>query len=89
MSDTAPAPNSCPDHPVFLAGKEVRRRCSISMSTVTRYVANGSFPQPLNIGPRRSAWLESEVVAWQIEVIAGRTPKPGAYKPRSAAANSV
>lgn len=52
-----------PEHPVFIGGDEVRRRVGLSQTSITRYVANGSFPKPLKVGPRRSAWNEGEVIA--------------------------
>lgn len=72
--DTPPGPLH------FLGAKEVTHRVGLSLSTVTRYVADGSFPGPRKVGPRRSVWVEGEVVAWQMEVMAGRAPAPGTYR---------
>ena len=80
----APDATSTPDHPVFIAASEVQRRVALSLSTIHRYVANGCFPAPLKLGPRRSAWLEGEVIAWQLDVIAGRPAAPGTYPKKPA-----
>lgn len=80
------SPSSIPDHPVFLRASQVVERVGMSLSTVYRRVADGSFPQPRPVTPRigdarlgRVIWIEGEVVAWQLEVVAGRPPAPGTY----------
>lgn len=86
MSSTARTPDheGFPGYPVFIDAAEVQRRVALSLSTIHRYVANGCFPAPLKLGPRRSAWLEGEVIAWQLDVIAGRPPAPGTYMKKPA-----
>jgi prophage regulatory protein len=68
-----------PTYPVFIVADEVRRRIGLSQTSINRYVANGSFPKPLKVGPRRSAWLEGDVIAWQVMVMSGKTPTTGYY----------
>lgn len=68
-----------PTHPVFIGADEVRRRIGLSQTSINRYVANGSFPKPLKVGPRRSAWLEGAIIAWQVMVMSGKTPTSGYY----------
>ena len=36
----------------------------ISVASVWRGVAAGSFPQPIKLGPRTTAWRVSDVRAW-------------------------
>ena len=38
-------------------------------STLYKYIKDGSFPQPIKIGPKASGWREDEVDQW----IAART----------------
>lgn len=57
------------DHPVFLPLSEVVRRTSLSRSTLLALVKSGDFPRPLNVTPNRSAYLESDVIEWQMKII--------------------
>lgn len=44
---------------------EVKRRSGFnSDSGLYGSIAKGDFPRPIKIGPRASAWIESEVEAW-------------------------
>ena len=52
--------------------REVRRRTGKSRSGIYRSVACGTFPAPVKLGERASAWVESEVEAWIAERIADR-----------------
>lgn len=36
----------------------------LGRSTVYNYVAKKTFPEPIKLGQRSSAWIESEVNAW-------------------------
>lgn len=53
--------------PRLLRLKAVKAKVGFSASTIYRWVAAGSFPQPMRIG-FGSAWRESDIDAW----IAGR-----------------
>ena len=44
--------------------KEVIERTALSRSTIYRLMRDGSFPEPLKIGPRAVRWRESETEAW-------------------------
>lgn len=44
--------------------QEVIALVSISRATIYRYLGAGSFPSPLQIGPRRVAWRASDINAW-------------------------
>lgn len=39
-------------------------RTGLSRSTIYGYIAQGLFPRQRRLGPRRVAWLASEVRAW-------------------------
>ena len=51
--------------------KVVLRKTGLSRSTIYAYIACGTFPTQRRLGPRRIAWLASEVQAW----IASRPPR--------------
>lgn len=51
--------------------KVVMAKTGLSRSTLYAYIATGAFPAQRRLGPRRVAWLASEVDAW----IASR-PRP-------------
>ena len=42
----------------------VREKVGLSTSVIYARVAEGSFPQPIRIGERQVAWLESELDEW-------------------------
>ncbi len=42
----------------------VLARTGLSRSTLYAYIAQGLFPKQRHLGPRRVAWLASEVLAW-------------------------
>lgn len=50
---------------------EVRNRTALSRSAIYAYMATGAFPQPVSIGARSVAWIESDVKAWVAARIAG------------------
>jgi len=45
----------------LLSVKEVMARTGLGRTTLWRRVRNGEFPAPRQLGPRRTAWIESEV----------------------------
>jgi prophage regulatory protein len=45
--------------------RQVLELIPISRSTLQRWVADGVFPKPRPIGPRRNAFFADEVAAWQ------------------------
>lgn len=49
---------------VFLSRAEVARFLGCSRSSLVRWAADGEFPQPVKIGPRRVAFRRSEIEAW-------------------------
>ena len=53
------------DQPLkLLSIREACMRTSLSRTSLYHAVVAGTFPQPLQIGPGRKAFLESEVEAW-------------------------
>jgi prophage regulatory protein len=44
--------------------KIVLAKTGLSRSTLYAYVADGAFPTQRRLGPRRVAWLASEVQGW-------------------------
>jgi prophage regulatory protein len=51
----------------FLRLPEVLRRVGLSRSTVYRMISAGSFPDPVKVTARTSAWVEAAVSAWMAE----------------------
>lgn len=49
---------------VIIRRKQVEARTGLSRSTIYARVAEGTFPQPVNIGPRAVGWIEAEIVDW-------------------------
>lgn len=43
---------------------EVRARVGLSRTEIYRRVANKTFPSPVRLGPRATAWLSSEIDDW-------------------------
>jgi prophage regulatory protein len=46
----------------MLSVKEVMEMTGLSRTTLWRRVRNGEFPLPRQLGPRRSAWLNTEIL---------------------------
>lgn len=45
---------------------------SLGRAMVYRLAQRGQFPKPIRLSPRRSGWIESEVIAWLEARIAQR-----------------
>lgn len=54
---------------------EVCKRVGISRSELYRRVCGGTFPSPVKLGPRASAWASNEVDAWIATRVAERDAK--------------
>ena len=48
----------------LLSFRDLKARCTLSRSTVWRYVQRGEFPKPIKVTDRRIAWRESDVTRW-------------------------
>lgn len=44
--------------------RDVVAMTTLSRATVYRFIRGGVFPRAVRIGPRRVAWLESDVIGW-------------------------
>jgi len=51
----------------FLSPKATSEMVSYPVRSIRRMVTEGNFPQPVNLGAKRIAYLESEVQAWMVE----------------------
>jgi prophage regulatory protein len=58
--------------PILLRISEVRKLTGLSDSAIYRKAADGTFPRPLKISDRSSAWIESEVRIWIVTRIEAR-----------------
>lgn len=63
-----------PSHhlPALLRLPDVLRLTGLSSSAVYRCAAEGTFPRPLKLSERSSAWVEAEVRGWIASRIAER-----------------
>ena len=55
---------SIPAERIYTA-REAAKLFSVSLATWNRYVAANRVPRPIQLGPRRIGWLESELAAAQ------------------------
>lgn len=54
----------------FLRRQDVEYATGLPTSTLYELMDRGDFPRPIQITPRRVAWLESDVADWQKAKIA-------------------
>lgn len=54
---------------------EVKAHTGLSRSSLYRRIAEGTFPAPVKIGARASAWSSAEIERWKAERIAERDAK--------------
>lgn len=54
---------------------EVKAHTGLSRSELYRRIAQGTFPAPVKIGARASAWSSAEIERWKAERIAERDAK--------------
>lgn len=57
---------------VILRRREVQARTGLGRSTIYDGIQAGTFPRPIQLGPRSVGWIESEVTAWLVARIAVR-----------------
>ena len=70
-----PSNAQSPSHmkpPRLLRMPAVIERCGLSRTTIYMRIAIGTFPKQIPVGPRVSAWLESEIEAWIDECVQAR-----------------
>lgn len=56
----------------ILRRKQVEDRTGLSRSTIYLKIQEGSFPKPINLGPRAVGWIENEIEKWLMNRIAIR-----------------
>lgn len=60
-----------PERLVILRRHQVEERTGLSCSSIYRFVSEGKFPSPINLGGGRSVgWLEHEVDAYIVSRVA-------------------
>ena len=64
-----------PANLVLLRLPQVKARTGLSRSELYRRIAIGSFPAPIKIGARASAWSSVEIEGWIAERVAQRNAK--------------
>ncbi len=67
----------------LLSYPEAADRCGLSRTHISRMVAAGTFPVPVETAPRRVAFVEAEVEAW-IEARIAERDTPEAQEARKA-----
>jgi prophage regulatory protein len=65
----------------ILRRREVQARTGLSRSTIYRRADDGTFPQPVQLGPRTVGWVEAEVQSWiEQRIHDSRTPQSPATR---------
>lgn len=59
-----PAPAAQASELRFIKLKEVMAICGKSRTSVYESIKTGTFPPPVKLGGRSSAWVKSEVLEW-------------------------
>ncbi|MFO1255741.1 MAG: AlpA family transcriptional regulator [Sphingomonadaceae bacterium] len=49
--------------------KEVQHRVGLGRSTIYRWMAEGRFPKPVQLGGYAVAWAEDEIHNWIVETL--------------------
>lgn len=74
---------SAPDIPlVILRRPEVEARTGLACSTIYDGIKAGTFPAPIQLGPKAVGWVESEINAWLAARVAARDTARKESKPR-------
>jgi prophage regulatory protein len=69
---------------ITLRRPKVEEMTGLKRSSIYQYMAAGTFPKPVRLGPRSVGWLEPEIIAWQKSRIAERDTPAAAPKRRRA-----
>ena len=56
----------------ILRRREVEARTGLGCSTIYDGIKAGTFPAPIQLGPKSVGWVESEINAWLAARIAAR-----------------
>ena len=74
---------SAPDVPlVILRRPEVEARTGLACSTIYDGIKAGTFPAPIQLGPKARGWIESEINEWLAARVAARDTARKESKPR-------
>lgn len=57
---------------VILRRREVEARTGLSCSTIYDGIKAGTFPAPIQLGPKSVGWIQSEIDAWLATRVAAR-----------------
>lgn len=68
----APQQNTNSAHLVILRRREVEARTGLGCSTIYDGIKAGTFPAPIQLGPKSVGWVESEINAFLAGRIAER-----------------
>lgn len=70
-----------PDAPlVILRRREVEARTGLGCSTIYDGIKAGTFPAPIQLGPKAVGWVESEINAWLATRVVARDAARKALK---------
>ena len=64
----------------FIRLAEVLATCGKSRSSIYEGIKEGTFPAPVKLKGRSSAWLKSEILQWMQACVAARHPVPVAIQ---------
>lgn len=65
MSDIDDTLSGGPERPTRLIRiREVQHRVGLGRSTIYRWMAQGRFPKPVQLGGHVVAWLEGDIEEW-------------------------
>lgn len=67
----------------FIRLAEVLATCGKSRSSIYEGIKEGTFPAPVKLKGRSSAWLKSEILHWMQACVAARHPVPVAVQTKS------
>ncbi len=56
----------------ILRRREVEARTGLGCSTIYDSIKAGTFPAPIQLGPKAVGWVESEINAWLAARVAAR-----------------
>jgi len=57
---------------VILRRREVEARTGLGCSTIYDGIKAGTFPAPIQLGPKSVGWIQSEIDAWLATRVAAR-----------------
>ena len=66
----------------ILRRREVEARTGLGCSTIYDGIKAGTFPAPIQLGPKAVGWVESEINAWLAARVAARDTARKESKPR-------